>query len=694
MKLTVRHTFATRIGCIKGLLWLVSVGITTTCSYLRVSAQSPVHKKDTVQTDSVKINHLRQVEIHASKSDLRNTSPTPVQILKGEQLQRLNSFSVADAMRFFTGVQLKDYGGVGGLKTVNVRSLGTNHVAVFYDGVQLSNAQNGQVDLGRFSLDNIEEIDLYNGQRSEIFQSAKSFSAASVIYLQSSKPRFGPGEHTHIRLNYKTGSMGLVNPSMLWQQKLSDKISSTVSAEWVKSNGRYKFRYTNGVYDTTAVRNNGDIEGYRVETGLRGNTADSASWVVKGYSYISERGLPGAIVANKFNYSQRQWDRDQFIQASYESNARNRYSFKAIAKYSDNYERYLDPEFVTTSGFLDNRFYQHELYTSMANLYRILPVWDVALSADFQLNDLNANLYRFPYPTRYTELVSLASQLKLGRLNLQASLLGSFVNDKVQEYIGAGRKTAYTPTVTAGWRLLNNNDLMLRAFYKNIFRLPTFNDLYYTLIGNTLLKPEYAKQYDIGFTYTHQCKSKALESVSIQADAYYNQVNDKIVAIPGLNLFRWVMYNVGDVHIKGAEVNIQSGWHIDGDVYVTAGINYTYQQAFYKDGGIIYRYNIPYAPMHSGSFTLGADYRGLQFNYSYIYTGLRYNELSDDTNHGYNTLQPWYTHDLSASYFTKIYKRKTKFTIEVNNLLNQDREIISNFPMPRRFYRFKLSYNI
>jgi outer membrane receptor protein involved in Fe transport len=235
---------------------------------------------------------------------------------------------------------------------------------------------------------------------------------------------------------------------------------------------------------------------------------------------------------------------------------------------------------------------------------------------------------------------------------------------------------------------------MLRAFYKNIFRLPSFNDLYYTLIGNTLLKPEYAKQYDAGFTYNHQFKNRLLQSFSVQADVYYNQVNDKIVAIPGLNLFRWVMYNVGDVHIKGAEINVQSGWNVADDLYITAGLNYTYQQAFYKDGDITYRYNIPYVPMHSGSLTLGADYRRFQFNYSYIYTGLRYNELIDDTNHGYNTVAPWYTHDLSASYLTKIYKRKTKFTIEVNNLLNQDREIISNFPMPRRFYRFKISYNI
>ncbi len=80
--------------------------------------------------------------------------------------------SVADLLRRFTGVQVKDYGGVGGLKTINVRSLGSEHVGVFLDGVQIDNAQNMQVDLGRFSLDGLEAVSLYNGQKSLRLQSA------------------------------------------------------------------------------------------------------------------------------------------------------------------------------------------------------------------------------------------------------------------------------------------------------------------------------------------------------------------------------------------------------------------------------------------------------------------------------------------------------------------------------------------
>jgi vitamin B12 transporter len=105
--------------------------------------------KSNKESDSLKLYHLNEVLLTTSKREFKLESPMPVQILSGKQLEKLNSLSVADAVRYFSGVQLKDYGGIGGLKTINVRSLGSAHTAVFYDGMTVGNAQNGQVDLGK-----------------------------------------------------------------------------------------------------------------------------------------------------------------------------------------------------------------------------------------------------------------------------------------------------------------------------------------------------------------------------------------------------------------------------------------------------------------------------------------------------------------------------------------------------------------
>ncbi|MDR0757713.1 MAG: TonB-dependent receptor plug domain-containing protein, partial [Tannerella sp.] len=147
------------------------------------------------------IQHLDEVTVVAD----RHREIIPSQRLAGEKLEALSSFSVADAVRYFSGIQIKDYGGIGGLKTVDVRSMGTNHTGVFYDGIQLGNAQNGQIDLGKFSLDNVEEISLYNGQKSEIFQPARDFGSAASIYLRTRRPHFETGERTHVRAIFRTG---------------------------------------------------------------------------------------------------------------------------------------------------------------------------------------------------------------------------------------------------------------------------------------------------------------------------------------------------------------------------------------------------------------------------------------------------------------------------------------------------------
>jgi len=636
------------------------------------------------------VNQLNEVRIRKLKISRRQSSSTPLQILSGTDLEKLNSLSVADALRFFSGVQLKDYGGIGGLKTINVRSMGTNHTAVFYDGVQLGNAQNGQVDLGKFSLDNIEEIELYNGQKSTIFQPAKGFASGSSLYLKSKQPQFETGQTQKIRTAVKVGSFGLIDPSLLWQSKLSDRISSSVSAAYKYADGRYKFRSTNGVYDTTAVREDGDFESMRLELGLHGLLADSSKWNLKLYGYADEQGIPGAVVNNVWRFSQRLWNKNFFGQAYYEKEI-GPYSLMAAVKYSNNYRRYLNPEVVTTTGFQDNRYHEQELYLSLSNKLRINAYWDLVLSSDYQLNDLNANLYRFAYPTRNTWLTAIATQFHWERLELQANLLGTVVKEKVQNGAVLKDQNELSPTVMVSWQPFAFNEFRLRSFYKSIFRMPTFDDLYYTFYGTRLIAPEYTRQYDLGFTYIIGYENQLLSQFSVQSDVYLNQVKNKIISIPG-SLGIWSVVNLGRVEIKGIDVNVQTNWQLGQKLSLNTGLNYTYQTAVDADpSSMNYGDQVPYIPWHNLSFITSATYQRFSFNYSYIYTGERYNQ---STNNIYNYVRPWYTHDVAFHYQTKLYKRDAKLSLEVNNLFNQAYEVVSNYPMPGRYYRCSFTYFI
>lgn len=656
-----------------------------------------------VEGDS--ITNLNEVVVRATKP---YAEVIPAQTLKGEQIESLNSHSVADAIRYFSGVQIKDYGGVGGIKTVDIRSMGTNHMGVFYDGIQLGNAQNGQIDLGKFSLDNIEEISLFNGQKSEIFQPARDFGSAGTIYLRTRRPQFDEGESTNVKAVFRTGSFGLVNPSILVEHQLSNSISLSANIEYINANGKYKFRYKKYLsdgslaWDTTATRQNGDIESLRLEAGLFGRL-NGGRWNLKAYFYDSEKGIPGAIVNNVWKTAQRQCDRNFFTQGSYMQRFGDKYELMVNAKYARDYMHYLNPD--TTMMYIDNEFWQDEIYLSVANKYTILKDWDVNLSVDYQWNTLDATLHNFAYPTRNSLLIALATAYKWRGLKGQASLLGTFVNDRSTANISTGSVTRLTksheeltPALFLSYQPIDDVPFNLRAFYKRIFRMPTFNDLYYTDIGNVNLNPEYVTQYNIGAQYAANFNG-LLRRVLIKADAYYNHVTDKIIAVPkGTGQYRWMMMNIGKVKIRGIDVNAQASFNLPCDIALDLNMNYTYQKAQdYSDPtdndsyAGTYKGQIAYIPWHSGSTIVHGAWRDLELNYSFIYVGERYH---NSANIPANYEQPWYTHDISGSYRFKFNKVRLTATVEVNNLFNQNYEVIQNYPMPGRNYKFILKFEL
>ena len=641
------------------------------------------------------------------------------QILSGVQLKNMNALSVADAIRYFSGVQIKDYGGVGGIKTVNIRSMGTNHMGVYYNGIQLGNAQNGQIDLGKYSLENIEEIQLFNGQKSDIWQSAREFGTAGSIYLTTRRPRFEKGKAFNVKAQMRSGSFALINPSLLFDIRLSETMSITANAELVSSNGKYPFRYRRVTpsgevaYDTTAIRQNGDINAIRVEAAVNHYYSNTGFWKLQLYHYNSERGVPGAIVNNVWRNGERLWDRNSFAQATWQDELFNRWSIKANFKYANDYTRYINNDDKLIH--VENQYLQQEAYFTMAHKVRIFDWWDISAAYDLQYNALSMYLDAH----RWTHWLSAATAINIKNyLRLQASVLGTFVKDLPQPSLkgrefspseGGGREGHFTPALFLSYRPTQLVDLRLNAFYKQSYRYPTFNDLYYTDMGNAYLKPELAKQHSVGLSFTQPFRIAGQKGSEfrLNADYYYNRISDKIIAYPKGQQFRWTMLNLGLVKINGLDINAQLHFVLPKDFYLIAKAQYTYQTAIdvTDPNDSYYGHQIPYIPWHSGSaigmFGWQNDWQQYGLNYSFIYVGERY---SQQENIIYNYTQPWYTHDLSLFGEWEIRKKSSslegrlggspiilRVALDVNNLLSQDYDVILNYPMPKRNYKCTVS---
>ena len=625
------------------------------------------------------------------------------QTLKGAELQRLNALSVADALRYFSGVQLKDYGGVGGIKTINVRSMGSQHTAVYYNGVQLGNAQNGQVDLGRFSLDNMEQIQLFNGQKSDIFQSAREFGSAGNVYLTTRKPYFKTGERVHAHAQMRFGSFALANPNIGVDVKLTDALSLTLDAEYVYSDGKYPFRYKRVLptgetaYDTTAVRQNGDINAVRTELGLHHYYRTTGFWRLHAYNYWSERGIPGAIVNNVWRNGERLRDRNTFVQGEWQDEWFNRWSTRVLVKYANDYTHYwnYDDRLLPSN----NEYLQQEVYLSFANKVQIFNWWDASLAYDYQFNTLaRENLLLEAAPehfNRHSHWLSAATAFNVKEyLRVQASVLMTQITNRQSPITNP----KITPGIFVSFRPYPKIDLSLNAFYKQSYRYPTFNDLYYTDLGNANLRPELARQHSVSLDYRIQ---NSVFSIQTSASYYYNRVTDKIIAYPKGQQFRWTMLNLGTVKINGVDAKADLSFYLPLRFVLRTRLNYTYQTAIdiTNPNDTYYGHQIPYIPWHSGSVVVGLDWtskRGDHYglNYSFIYVGERYCQQENTI---YNYVQPWYTHDLSVYGEWQLRAEQDKqpvwlkANIEINNLLGQDYEVIQNYPMPKTNVRCTLA---
>lgn len=616
------------------------------------------------------VRHLDEIKVIANSPRKLAT----VQELSGAELQSLSTTSIADALKYFAGVQIKDYGGLGGLKTINVRSLGAQHVGVYIDGIRITNAQNGTVDLGKFSLSTLESVSLYNANKLDVCQSASEYASGATVYMRTRKPT-GDSLSVTARLASFHTYMGRVNA-----QFCHNGWSGFIDGEYLNSKGDYPFRYKSQYEDTVGRRTNSDIEYGRVEAALFKKGFSSHL-----YYYQSERGCPGGIVrrlSDKYNNVGREWDRDLFVQASYQQSFSEKFQLKFNGKYAHEYLRYCTdyPENQNTAR-VDNHYRQHDAFASVSAAYFPFGMLAVNLAYDARMSWLDADLKKFSPVRRVDQKAVAAAQFNYRSLRVAASILYQHYKDHTRLKVGAADPLSrFTPSVSIGYTFRN---LTLKAWYKSIFRAPTLNDLYYTQAGNRNLKPEYTKQFDIGAEYSYSSPGWL---ASVQVDVYVNHIDDRIVCLPVKGTYTWSMMNYGKTFCRGLNMTA-SGRYMSGPWNFSLLTSLTWQRDLNRtDPSNENSYNKPicYSPTISFGITGIVAWRNFSLTVSELHVGERMWSYADPE----DVLKPYNNVDLKLSAnFSKVLA-----SLEVNDLFDVQYEHIPRYPMPGRNFRLTLTY--
>lgn len=639
------------------------------------------------QIDTMKLHQLSEVEVVEKVRPAANRASTPVQYMTTESIKRLGIQDLSEAVKRFSGVAIKDYGGIGGLKTVSIRSFGAQHTAVSYDGITISDAQSGQVDISRFSLDNVEQVSLTIGQSDDIFQTARMYASAGALSIKTARPVFN-GKNYNLSTRLGAGSFGLFTPSVQYEHRLTHKLSISTRADWVSAKGEYPFTLTNGKLVTEEKRKNSDVQSLRLEGNLYGEVA-GGELLGKLYYYDSERGLPGSVVFYNDYAKERLWDNNFFGQVQYRKEMNDRMALQSSARYSYTYSKYRDIDNKYPNGLQVDRNTQQEYYFSAGFLYRPFTVFSLSLTSDIARSLLDNNFTNMAEPHRITSLTAFAAKYQNTRFTFTGSLLGTYIADKVKSGNKPADKKRLSPAASLSWRPFEENTFRLRASFKDIFRIPTFVDLYYLRYGNRNLRPERALQYNLGLTWSGEFIF--FRHLTASADVYYNKAEDKIVASPSTYVSS--MINLGEVESKGLDVNLQGEVPLTTAMQLVWTSSYSFLHAIdiTDPQGKSYRHQIQYTPKHSGVASIAFENPLVNFTYSLTAVGERY---ILPQNIEANRIEGYVEQSISLNKAFNIGKTRLRLQGEVLNIGDKTYDIIKFYPMPGRSWRINVMLNI
>jgi iron complex outermembrane receptor protein len=219
-----------------------------------------------------------------------------------------------------------------------------------------------------------------------------------------------------------------------------------------------------------------------------------------------------------------------------------------------------------------------------------------------------------------------------------------------------------TAPITKYYRLKFNHS-------KN-FRIPTFNDLYWVVGGNTDLQPEQAVQNEFGQELT-------FEGFKLTATGYHNRIRHMIQWKPeGGN---WSPENVANVRSYGVEFLLEVSRKLRNHRFDLAS---TYAYTVSTNEAL--NTQLTYVPFHKYTASLTYTYGGFMLNYQYLFNGSVYT-LNDN-----QTKLPEYLVSNVGVFWFLGKKRQSSVGLQALNCWNQSYQSVPGRPLPGRNFQVNL----
>lgn len=603
-----------------------------------------------------------------------------------KDIEVLQPEDLGELLKKLPGTNLKSYGGLGGLKTISVRGLGSQHTQVVIDGFGQSNTQTGQLNFGQLNLENVTTLLLQPGQSSNISLPVSAQLSGNTIVIQSFQSAL-PTKKINLRFASRIGSFGQIDESLLIKIG-NQKFYGGGFFKFRKATGDYPYQTTNYQTNVSGKRKNNDYQDLNAGLDLHFKLKNHHF----NFYYIhfqAIQGLPGAVVLYNDFAAQRLFTQTGQYKLDYTTNLKKN-QIRLYSNLSLDSISYKDPYYFGIDSVFISSF-----TTRTANFGAVAEIplkkrIKISIGSEQLLSDLHSLQSLQASPTRSQNFSFLKATFSKNNWIYIAQVGSQVIQEKNSSGNAAKDIFRLSPYFEVGKTI--NKRYSFTAFYRNSLRLPSFNELYYNNIGNTALKPEDAHQFSLNNSLIF-LKQRKIE-IGMQIAVYYQRVTNMIQAIPTKNLFVWSIQNIGKNEIIGSDATLTLNYQCTKNWRTELISNYTFQNSIdiSNKQSPTYKHQMAYVPLHSGNLDVSVLYKKHGIRFSTFYSSMRY---SLNENITANEVNSFALLDISVfGNFSWSDHSKLRLQFTLKNVMNSSYSYVRSFIMPGRNYLITLTYEI
>jgi vitamin B12 transporter len=606
-------------------------------------------------------------------------------------IQRIQPQDLGQVLQFAAGTTMRSYGGLGGMKTFSIRGLGGEHTKLVVNGLPYSNAQNSLVDFSLFQPDNVCELSLEHAGKINDLRPASAQVMGSSISIKTFENSFADSAKTQVRKSFTLGSFGQIeNYGAAKYNGNNSFIAAGFKLRY--AHGQYPYRLRIGNIEYPGIRENNALNEKMLSLGMGKQWRDTIKNTLFEAKFFlqaddNQRELPGAIIL--YNDLSDETLHTQTIRtgATIEQRAAS-YQWKTFIVYNRNFLHYHDPSYFNSQGFIDNQYLNNGI-SGGANFSKKFNQHHFDISHESEFNTLSSTRAELLNPTRYNSTTGIGYNYKSKYLLFTSKAFHQYLIDEHSIIAPKSVHQRLNPFVQLKTTPGFSKIFEFSIWYRGSMRPASFNELYYSQIGNIDLQPEESNQLNFGTTFNKRVKKL---NFGLSANLYYNQVTNKILAIPTQNLFVWSIQNIGRAEIKGVALQGRLNFELSENTSIEWNGAFTYQDVLdvSNSEGPTYRHQLAYTPRASANSSLSFFYKKSAVHAIWFYYGERY---SLNQNVAQNLLPDISLFDLNISHRLQARnKHEFELAAGIRNLLDSQYHYIRNFVMPGRNYFISLKY--